>query len=254
MRENYNELGVSEYYKKIGSTYRNPHFPGIRLCLLSWLNRWWQMEGCNINKDDPIFIFDMACGSGEVTLAFREWWKIGSELHKSPCEGPRRKTHAIPPLSPDFQPLIIAADPYTATAYRDRTSLTCAPLSFTDLSEGALPPLTSEVSFSAQHLKSQQSESSDDSQSPQFVIEMVICSFALHLVESSSQLFSLLWELSSKSRWLVVLAPHKKPEIKDGWGWQKWNVHSWEACQMVDNTGELLNNRVHCRVYRSLNV
>jgi hypothetical protein len=97
MRENYGELGVSEvstgimhhhaschsfcllqYYKKIGSTYRNPHFPGIRLCIFSWLNRfdairfisyllikmnrWWHMDGCNINTDDRIFIFDMACG------------------------------------------------------------------------------------------------------------------------------------------------------------------------------------------------
>jgi hypothetical protein len=44
-------------------------------------------------------------------------------------------------------------------------------------------------------------------------IEMVICSFALHLVESPSELFSLLWELSLKSRWLVVSAPHKRPEV-----------------------------------------
>jgi hypothetical protein len=46
------------------------------------------------------------------------------------------------------------------------------------------------------------------------IIEMVICSFALHLLEDSSGLFSLLWELSLKARWLVVLAPHKKPEVK----------------------------------------
>lgn len=28
-----------QYYTKVKSTYRNPHFPGIRLCLFSWLNR-----------------------------------------------------------------------------------------------------------------------------------------------------------------------------------------------------------------------
>lgn len=44
-------------------------------------------------------------------------------------------------------------------------------------------------------------------------IDMVICSFALHLIKSPSELFSVLWELSTKSRWLVVLAPHKKPEV-----------------------------------------
>ncbi|KAG6887252.1 hypothetical protein C0992_013152 [Termitomyces sp. T32_za158] len=58
-----------------------------------------------------------------------------------------------------------------------------------------------------------------------------------------SELFSLLWELSSKARWLVILAPHKKPEIKDGWGWSKWNVHAWESSRMVDNVPEILNDR-----------
>lgn len=47
----------------------------------------------------------------------------------------------------------------------------------------------------------------------QLTIEMVVCSFALHLIENSSGLFSLLWELSLKTRWLVILAPHKKPEV-----------------------------------------
>jgi hypothetical protein len=61
---------------------------------------------------------------------------------------------------------------------------------------------------------------------------MTVCSFALHLIESPSELFALLWELrcvahiistciqirrltntSTKCRWLVVLAPHKKPEV-----------------------------------------
>ena len=88
-------------------------------------------------------------------------------------------------------------------------------------------------------------------------IEMVVCSFALHLVESSSELFSLLWELSTKSRWLIVIAPHKKPEvrtmllkslwltdqIKTGWGWIKWNVDEWCEGQMNESKGELLHDR-----------
>lgn len=99
---------------------------------------------------------------------------------------------------------------YTAAAYHDRTSLSCVPLSFKDISEGAFPPLASEIPSTVQQ---PQLESSDDSEPPLSVVEMVICSFALHLVENSSQLFSLLWELSLKSHWLVVLAPHKKPEV-----------------------------------------
>jgi hypothetical protein len=57
MRANYGEHGVEEvflnsldsethaesyelkYYRKVGSTYRNPHFPGLRLCIFAWLNK-----------------------------------------------------------------------------------------------------------------------------------------------------------------------------------------------------------------------
>jgi hypothetical protein len=45
-------------------------------------------------------------------------------------------------------------------------------------------------------------------------IDMVVCSFALHLLESPSELFALLWELSTKARWLVILAPHKRPAVR----------------------------------------
>jgi len=45
---------------------------------------------------------------------------------------------------------------------------------------------------------------------------MAICSFALHLVPSSGELFNLLYELSSKVEWLIVIAPHKKPEVSAG--------------------------------------
>jgi len=79
---------------------------------------------------------------------------------------------------------------------------------------------------------------------------MVICSFALHLVESPSELFALLQELSTKALWLVVLAPHKKPEIKEGWGWVKWDSESWSECRMHEHR-EFVLERVHCRVYRS---
>ena len=29
-----------QYYKKVGATYRNPHFPGVKSCLYLWLNRY----------------------------------------------------------------------------------------------------------------------------------------------------------------------------------------------------------------------
>lgn len=43
--------------------------------------------------------------------------------------------------------------------------------------------------------------------------DIVIISFALHLVETSSELWALLTELSKRARWLVVIAPHKKPDV-----------------------------------------
>lgn len=73
----------------------------------------------------------------------------------------------------------------------------------------------------AEELSSQTSEHSEDAQhnedSPQSPAElrmdMVICSFALHLI-TPSELFALLWQLSTKAKWLIVLAPHKKPEVR----------------------------------------
>jgi hypothetical protein len=94
-------------------------------------------------------------------------------------------------------------------------------------------------------------------------LDMVICSFALHLI-SPSELFALLWQLSTKATWLIILAPHKKPEvgsvrvpiqdatilmrgqIKDGWGWTKWNTATWTECSMSDNAGEILEQRSVC--------
>jgi hypothetical protein len=60
------------------------------------------------------------------------------------------------------------------------------------------------------------------------VYDLVICSFALHLLTEPSELFALLYELSTKCRWLAVVAPHKKPEVKEGWGWDRWDLKNWE--------------------------
>ncbi|TFK40694.1 hypothetical protein BDQ12DRAFT_679873 [Crucibulum laeve] len=279
MRSNYNEHGVDEYYKKVGSTYRNPHYPGIRTCLFSWLNKWWEMELENVSSgpEDQILVFDMACGTGEATLAFLEWWKTGKRLYteslapnKEPKLSanlplPRRKTILSPPsLGPESpSPRVIAADPYTSTAYHERTRLPCSALSFKDVAEGSLPqdiydlargPQEPMSRTSAEYLEAaaHQPNPADMSLSSPH-IEMVICSFAMHLIENPSELFSLLWELSTKARWLVILAPHKKPELKEGWGWSKWNTDTWQECLMTEHAGELLNDRVHCRIYRSVN-
>lgn len=33
-------------------------------------------------------------------------------------------------------------------------------------------------------------------------------------------------------------------QIKEGWGWSKWNIDTWETGQMKDNIGELLQDRL----------
>ncbi|GJF00391.1 hypothetical protein PsYK624_166780 [Phanerochaete sordida] len=258
MRDNYSEHGVEEYYRKVGLTYRNPHFPGVKTVLWLWFNKLWSMEGERIDQTD-FNIFDMACGSGEATLSLIEWWQAGRKAFdvsqspaaaaSAPLRGQARAAQLEPPnLSPQSKrPSIYAADPFTAEAFHARTGLhNCSELSFKDVAEGLLPPapLTSAEAL----LKSTAAEPSS------IALEMTICSFALHLIESQSELFSLLWELSTKCRWLIVVAPHKKPEIKEGWGWVKWDVESWAETQMSDVRGEILRDRVHCRVYRSVNV
>jgi len=212
-------------------------------------------------------LFDMACGSGEATVAFVEWCTSGKQLfHESvtsqkPSQPPppgrtplhRRKGIVTPcPLGPEFpKPHISAADPFTAEAYKERTSYPCTELSFKSIAEGNLP--TTSINIVNGSIQSIIIPERNETENP-YLIDTVVCSFALHLVESQSDLFSLLWQLSLRVRWLVILAPHKRPEIKEGWGWYKWDVKSWGECHMLDSTGEILHDRVHCRVYRSVNV
>jgi hypothetical protein len=77
---------------------------------------------------------------------------------------------------------------FTVSAYETRTSGTCLPLSFEDIVQGKLPATPEKY-------------------------DLVICSFALHLVGDHSAMFSLLYQLSLRAKWMIVLAPHKKPEV-----------------------------------------
>ncbi|KAJ3485980.1 hypothetical protein NLI96_g4562 [Meripilus lineatus] len=202
--------------------------------------------------------------SGEATITFIEWWRLGqanTRPNHTPASAetsaPRpavRRPPTIPqpiPIEPGLQnPRIVAADPYTAEAFKSRTSLDCAPLSFQDIAQGALPPpFKREETEDANNVQEEsptptvEEKRDTTNEQQEALLEMTICSFALHLIESPSELFALLWELSTKCRWLVVLAPHKKPEIKLGWGWVKWDVDSWSEAPISSNTGEYLQDR-----------
>jgi len=94
------------------------------------------------------------------------------------------------------------------------------------------------------------------------IYDIAICSFALHLLTESSQLWSLLNSLSTRARYLVVLAPHKKPAIKQEWGWER--VDPWRLNVVGDSTPqqgqmggkkgdgwEIYQERVRLRVWKS---
>ncbi|WVR00137.1 hypothetical protein IAU59_007279 [Kwoniella sp. CBS 9459] len=349
MRDNYNEHGVDEYYRKVAASYRNPFFPGIKKVVWTFMNRWWEAEGKAVyasnthgsssgsTKDNTagerlerLRVLDMAAGSGEATLCLLEWAESGkpgasslssSSNHASTSRSPSsslpstpqpyRAEHVtgppdplaalqsitspspilggrpafIPPnarrpaagshsagpltsgrkgrlvfggtepasLPSHFELDIVATDPYTCPAYTARTSRPCHPLSFTDLANGDLPP------------GSVMPTSKEASREP--IWDIIICSFALHLVTSPSELFALLYELSGKARWLVVIAPHKKPEVKETWGWSRYDIASWSAAgeaKLYTGGGgkpgdddeeetelEIVRDKVKLRLYRS---
>ncbi|WWC91759.1 uncharacterized protein L201_006706 [Kwoniella dendrophila CBS 6074] len=317
MRDNYNEHGVDEYYRKVAVTYRNPFFPGIKKVIWTFMNRWWESEGRSMyegdqHRSDPLRVLDMAAGSGEATLCLLEWAQTSNNASSftstaalasttiSPSQptlpdplaairaistpqtagssrpafippnarpavsrpggsaSSSRKSKQVfsgamnpPQLPKGFDVDIVATDPYTSPAYTDRTSRPCHPLSFTDLANGLTPSDIQSISSSEP------------------IWDMIICSFALHLVTSPSELFALLYELSGKAKWLIIIAPHKKPEIKETWGWSRYDIASWTAAgesKLYGGGGkgisqneedeeetelEIVRDKVKLRLYRS---
>lgn len=87
---------------------------------------------------------------------------------------------------------IEGVDPYTGAAYLARTGQAAEAFSFADVAEGALAGRQ---------------------------YSLVVCSFALHLAEVS-RLPGLLFRLAEIAPQLLILTPHKRPELKPAWGWQ----------------------------------
>jgi len=171
IRNQYAKQGVTPYYSEHGATYRNPHEPIIRALLRRIVPAW------HIPTDH---ILDLACGSGEVTLALQ-----------------------------DLATAISAIDPYTHEAYAARTGHTAQALTFEQIAAGAL---------AEQHYS------------------VIICSFAMHLVEAS-RLPVLALQLAQISPHLLILTPHKRPTITPDWGWEL--------------TQETIQDRVRARLYQS---
>jgi SAM-dependent methyltransferase len=101
IRGEYERRGAEEFYRQSGASYRNPHEPQIIDTVAEALRRW---------KPDLGDVLDLACGSGEITLALR--------------------THGAKKIA--------GVDPYTSQAYRDRVGLPAEPYSFEQIADGAL--------------------------------------------------------------------------------------------------------------------
>jgi SAM-dependent methyltransferase len=171
IRTGYEQHGVEGFYQRFGGSYRNPHERVINALLKAALARW----------DLPLgSVLDLACGSGEVTLALRE--------------------HGCT--------LIDGIDPYTYQAYAERTGQVAERFTFEQIAAGALAGRS---------------------------YGTIVCSFALHLV-ALSRLPGLAAQLSSISTALLVLTPHKRPQLRPEWGWR--------------HIDELLIERVRARYYR----
>jgi SAM-dependent methyltransferase len=103
-------------------------------------------------------------------------------------------------------------DPFTGQAFLERTNLHAEPFSFDDIANGKLEGRK---------------------------YSLIVCSFALHLLESS-KLPRLLFQLAQITDTLLILTPHKRPQLKPIWG---WNLEQ-----------EILEDRVRARLYRTIGV
>lgn len=105
---------------------------------------------------------------------------------------------------------IDAIDPYTFEAYEKRTGTPAGRQTFEQIAEGALAGRS---------------------------YTLIVCSFALHLIEQS-RLPQVCYQLSLIGSALLILTPHKRPRIRREWGWEL--------------TNEMVVQRVRSRLYRSL--
>ncbi|KAG2484823.1 hypothetical protein HYH03_016390 [Edaphochlamys debaryana] len=195
----------------------------------------------------PLRILDLACGSGEVTASLLHWNRqrpmgpapgsAGGGGAKPGPSGPARArgkggkrggaTDDAVLLPYDMR--ITACDPYTGAAYLERTGRQGAfhSWSFEDIGDGCLLDDLDEqeagpacgdagsLGGAAEEAGAAQVEAAGGP-APRF--DLTVCSFALHLCPPS-RLHGTLSALALASRWLMVLAPHKRPHVGPQHGW-----------------------------------
>jgi 2-polyprenyl-3-methyl-5-hydroxy-6-metoxy-1,4-benzoquinol methylase len=101
IRAGYQAHGVPGFYEEHGAAYHNPHEQAVRAALAAGVEHWPLNLG---------HVLDLACGSGEATLALRG-------LGAGSIDG---------------------IDPYTGAAYLARTGQAAEACSFEQIAAGAL--------------------------------------------------------------------------------------------------------------------
>jgi len=174
LRNAYIEHDIETYYQKFGDDYRNPHEAIIQQ-ILELTNQQWALDWHRV--------LDLACGSGEVTLALENIGILNVE----------------------------AIDPFTYKNYQERTGKIARQFSFEEIATGALAGEK---------------------------YSLIICSFALHLVPES-RLPILLYHLGLVSNHLLIITPHKRPEIKPAWSWLSVDEIYWQKVRARLYTSDL---------------
>jgi 2-polyprenyl-3-methyl-5-hydroxy-6-metoxy-1,4-benzoquinol methylase len=104
---------------------------------------------------------------------------------------------------------IDACDAYSCEFYKKETNRECKKISFDDIIKGKL-----------------------DNEK----YDTIVCSFAMHLLEES-KLPTFLYKLTQISNQLLILSPHKRPIVKEEWGWTLQN--------------ELTQDKVRIRLFKN---
>ncbi|KAJ6245886.1 protein restricted tev movement 2 [Anaeramoeba flamelloides] len=106
IRNQYSKYGVTNYYTQFGSNYRNPHERRLTLSIKKMTSLFSDLDYSNV--------LDLACGSGEITLALQKY------VQKRPLK-------------------ISGMDPFTNEAYKMRCSSNkIETFSFEDLANGQI--------------------------------------------------------------------------------------------------------------------
>ena len=143
IRGAYETLGVQGFYEAHGSEYVNPHDDQVVAAIAELMS-----SRAFSGQPGPLRVLDLACGSGEATLALEAWasrQQQGRQQQQqqqaaSASPGARRQRRGAAANSVCPPPLlaVTACDPYTQQAYERRTGRSAHPWSYQDIADGCL--------------------------------------------------------------------------------------------------------------------